>query len=167
MDIIMGMNVTSAQAVTDGPSFKVGTLGSISDVVTGTVKDFMYVKSTSGVSGVGFAVVVNPTSFDASPVTSTNGAAGAGVGYPVAISPVVIPAGGWGWVQIYGTCVIQVSAATAVGTQLNTTATAGNLSGTATAATTSQVGGAALTSAAGTAGAFAGYITYPTVFEVN
>jgi hypothetical protein len=167
MDIIMGMNVTASQAVADGPSFKVGTMGSISDAVTGNVKDFMYVKSTTGITDVGYVGIVNPVLFDASMLTSTNGAAGAGVGFPLGVASCPIVAGGWGWLQVYGSCQLRTSAATALGTQLNTTATAGALSATATATSTTQVSGMTLTVAAGAAALTAGYITYPTAFEVN
>lgn len=167
MDIIMGINPTSVRASTEIPEFKVGTLGSVSDVITGTVKDFMYVKSTAGITDVGYVAVVNPLLFDASMVTSTNGAAGAGVGYPVGVAQAPIPAGGWGWIQIYGSCQVRCSAATAIGTQLNTTATAGALSTTATAATTSKIGGITATTLTGGAGTTTGYLTYPTVANVN
>lgn len=167
MDIIIGINPANVQTSTDGPAFKVGTMGSASDPVTGAVRDYMYVGSTAGVTTGGQVVVINPVTSIASPLTSTNGAAGAGVGFPVAVVPTPIPAGGFGWAQVYGPCLIQTSAATALGTQLNTTATAGAVSATATAGTTSQVGGMTLSAASAGATTAAGYISYPTVLEVN
>jgi hypothetical protein len=100
-------------------------------------------------------------------ITSTNAAAGAGVGFQVGVPAVAMAVNAYGWFQVYGRCNIRTSAAAAVGTQLNTTATAGALDDTLTAATTSQLVGITLTTATGGAAAGAGFVSWPSVANVQ
>ena len=73
----------------------------------------------------------------------------------------------YGWVQVFGTCDIRVSASAAANVQLASTTTAGQLDD-AVGAGTKNIDGIALTTArAASAGNAEGVITYPTVGATN
>lgn len=164
-DIIIGITPTNVRTQTEGPEFKVGTLGSTSDPVTGTVRDYIYVQASAANTDVGYLMVVNPLTFSATMLTSTNGLVN--VGFPVGSPVAIIPTNGYGWLQIYGPGSGRMSAATAVGSQLNTTATAGALSSTLTATTTAQVSGIGIMTLTGGAATTAVWLNYPTVLKAQ
>lgn len=173
---VMGITPASVRTSAQGPEFKLGTLGAVvnqSTLYTAPMSDtgstagadvgpkvFMYVKSTAGVTGAGYVVSVNPATNDATMLTTTTAAAGAGgsQGYPVGVAQAAIAAGGYGWVQVYGTCQIQCAGDVAISTTLNTTATPGSMDDAATVA----IKGMTLTAAKTGAGLGNGFVNWPT-----
>lgn len=180
---IMGIDPTQVRTSTEGPAFALGTLGCNAGVDSAQTvptpktgsnggtdsgpKVWMYCQTSGGATGDGYIHVINPATAVGVMVTSTNGGAGVGVGWPLGVPAVAIAASGYGWFQVYGRCNIRTSAAAAVGTQLNTTATPGAVDDTLTAATTSQLRGITLTTATGGAAAGAAWLNWPDIANVQ
>lgn len=163
-DIEIGINPTATRTQAEGPEFRVGTCVSTTDSA-GISRDYMYVSATAANTDVGYIMVVNPVTFAATMLTSTNGLAG--IGFPVGSPLAVIPTNGYGWLQIYGPGSARMSAAVVLGSQLNTTATGGALDDTLTATTTAQVAGIAATTATGGAATTTAWFNYPFVLKAQ
>lgn len=181
---VMGIDPTKVRTSTEGPEFALGTLGAnagtwgaqtVPTPDTGSngpsatgPKVWVYCQAAAaGITGEGYVSIINGATGVATMVTSTLAAAGAGVGFQLGVPAVAIAASGYGWFQVYGRCNVRTSAAAAVGTQLNTTATSGALDDTLTAATTSQISGITLTTATGGAAAGAAFLNWPAVANVQ
>lgn len=157
-DIIIGLNASQTRAAADGPEFKVGTCASASDPITSAVRDYVYCFSAAGTAAGGACAIDENT--QAVQLTTTNAAAGTYDGTRIGVAVAAIPAGGWGWVQIYGPCLLSVAASCVKYTRLFTTAGAGVLDDAATA---SRINGLVLTATATTAGVYAAFANYPVV----
>lgn len=132
------------------------------NVTSDGVAEFVYVKANGAITGEGFVVVIEDD-FEADMINTTNSAPGSGQGMPVGVAQVAFADNDFGWVQVWGDSLVQVSASAAKGTELNTTATDGQLDDDATAGA-EVVNGVALAAArGGTAGTAEGFLTYPTV----
>lgn len=180
---IMGIDPTQVRTQAEGPAFALGTLGCNAGVDSAQTvptpktgsnggsdqgpKVWVYAQTSGGATGEGYVHIINGATGVGVMVTSTNAAAGAGVGFQLGVPLVAIAANGYGWFQVYGRCNIRTSAAAAVGTQLNTTATPGALDDTLTAATTSQLVGITLTTLTGGAAAGAAFLNWPSVANVQ
>jgi hypothetical protein len=158
---VLGIGADKVRTQAEGPEFALGTLGATHSYTEGP-KAYRYVQFGSAVT-VGQAVVVNPATNVAAAITTTLAAPAAGQGHPVGVvSATAGDLNGYGWVQVYGRCVVRSAASTAVGTRLATSATAGQLA-TGVGATTAQlVNGIVLTAAGATAGS-AGNLNWPEV----
>lgn len=163
-DIEIGLNVTNTRTQAEGPEFRVGTTAATTDT-SGVVREYIYVSATAAPTAAGYIMIVHPTTFAADMITNTNALAGIGwaVGSPVA----VIPAGGYGWLQIYGPGSFRAAAAVTAGIQLNTSGAAGALSNTLTAATTAQVAGIGNPSTQGGSGVWPCWLNYPFVLKAQ
>lgn len=143
---IMGIDPTQGQTSTQGPAFRVGSLGAVVQAPglytapmsnTGTTagsfdgpKVFVYVSAGAAITA-GQALIVDHDS-EAAPATATLGAAGTGTGKRVAVATCDIDSGGYGWVQVYGSADVNAVASTALHTKLSLSATAGSVADLAT-----------------------------------
>jgi hypothetical protein len=117
----------------------------------------------SGITGAGYVALIDGSAHTAVMATTTTSAPGTGAQKQVGVATAAIAASGYGWLQVYGPCVIRVSASCAAYTIMNTTATAGQLDDDATAGA-EVIDGASLDVAnGGAAGTVAGFLNWPTV----
>lgn len=108
-----------------------------------------YCLAPAGITGPGYAVLID-TSFNAT--MATTALAGApGRGGVIGIAPIAMAAGDYGWFQRMGPANVMVAAGTAAKTRLNTTATPGVL-GTDATAGSAQIEGLTLVAAQATLG---------------
>ena len=123
--------------------------------------EFIYVQADgSGITDEGRVVLVDEA-YNAVMIDTTNSASG--FGQRVGVAAAAFTANQYGWVQVKGTCNIQVAANCAANTALNTTGTAGQTDDNA-AVGAEVVERAVLTTARGAgAGLAEGVLTYPTV----
>lgn len=127
----IGITPDAVRTSTLGPEFRLGTVAQYDDPSDGT-QMFMYVKAGEAITAAGYMCVVD-TAFVAEMVDTTSTAPGAGAGRPCGAAMAAIASGGYGWIQIYGKAAVRTLASAAVGTSLNSTATAGALDDDATA----------------------------------
>lgn len=114
----------------------------------------IYVYGIAGGAITDGQVAYFDASFTATALTTTNGANKRGFQCGIALG--AMSTGQGGWFQISGKCSVLCAAAVAVGTQLNTTATAGAVDDDATTGAR-VIEGLTLTTAASGAGAATGY----------
>jgi hypothetical protein len=159
------MYKTAANAALGVPTFNLASVDVVAKVAVGTI-----VKATDDVNlgdaefiylpGVANTVGGDLVTYDLLPgapfVTRATAAAFANSGQSVAVALVAIPAGSFGWYQISGVAIVNVTAASAAG-KLFLTATAGQANSAATAG--AQVLGARLSTAIGTPAAGQAYAT--------
>jgi hypothetical protein len=124
MNSLIGLDPLALAAASASPQFRLGSAGSYDDPVQG-LKEYVY-GSAVGTQTVG-QVCVEGVAGVWTPVTTALSAPGAvgGHGTRVGVAQFAGPVGTFGWYQVYGTCSALTAAAVAVGTRLNTTATAG------------------------------------------
>lgn len=104
-------------------------------------------------------VVILTEAFQADQIDTTN-SAGA-IGDKVGVAKGTLSDNDYGWVQIYGTCTMNVATSCAANTKLNTTATAGRVDDDATAGAETILG--LITTAAESSNAAAGWLNYPMI----
>jgi len=139
------------------PGFGVGQLGA--DAL-GNIYRFC-VADASGVTGAGYVCAIEPSNV-LDMVETTNSAPGADQGMAIGISMAAIVANGFGWVAVYGSAIpMRVSASCALGTRLNTTATAGQLDDDGTASSEEITGIALQVANGGAAGNVNALVTWP------
>jgi hypothetical protein len=127
-------------------------------------KGYMYVQdSGSGITGAGYVVDIDGSSFAAVMTTTTTAAPGTGTGKPVGVAQAAFTASYYGWVQVYGPSLVRVSASCAAYTRINTTATAGQLDDDATTGARVIDGIVLDVARAASAGTAAGVLTWPRV----
>tara|TARA_R110000868_G_scaffold5782_1_gene33966 strand:+ start:35106 stop:35636 length:531 start_codon:yes stop_codon:yes gene_type:complete len=138
---LIGLNATLVTLTTSVPAFKPGTIGGFDDTsADGTsvlgYKEFIYGTATAAITGLGYACVEGVLNANFSMITTANTAAGqlGGHGSRVGIAQAAMATGDFGWFQIVGKGSLRVAASAAIGTRLNTTATAGVLDDDGTAA---------------------------------
>lgn len=155
----LGITPTQVWAAGETPDFAVGTVAMAYD---GKVYQLVQADA-SGVTGAGYVCVIEASS-TVDMIDTTNSAPGAGAGRPVGVAMATIAASGYGWVCVKGTAVpTRVNAAAAVGTLLNTTATAGQLDDDATAGAERIFGLSLEVVGGGSAGNSAATLTFPSV----
>jgi len=127
-------------------------------------KEYIYcLADASGVTGDGFVCLIDPATFTATMITTTNAAPGTGTGKLVGVARRAVPASNYCWLQIYGAGNVQVLASAVLFTRLNTTATAGALDDDGTAGAR-VINGMALTATrAASQGNAAGLVNYSDV----
>jgi hypothetical protein len=142
--------------------FGLGQLGAT--VTSAGTKVFMYVQADgTGITADGYVAVIDGSSFQASMATVTTTAPGTGAGKSVGVARAAFAASAYGWVQVYGAGLVQVSASCAAYTLINSTATAGQLDDDASAGAEVIEGIVLDTARGGSAGTAAGWLSYPTV----
>lgn len=138
---VMGIDPTDTNTATEGPAFILGTLGAIATMPTmytapmGTTgstaglsfgpKAYVYCSASAGVSA-NHAVLID-INFNALSATATLAAPTTGFGKQVGVAVTTIPAGGSGWIQVYGRCDMLVVAGTAIRSVVSLSGTAGAL----------------------------------------
>lgn len=121
---IIGISPTQITAATDVPAFRLGTVGGYDDPVNG-YQEFIYGRANGAVTGLGY-LCVETTGFDFAMATVTLTTPGtAGPGSRVGAAQAALADNQYGWFQIYGKGSLRTLASAAIGTRLNTTATAG------------------------------------------
>lgn len=155
----IGIDVTR---VTAAAEFTLGTLGAV--VTTAGSKIYMYVKAGSGgITGDGYIVNIDGSSFVADMITTTTTAPGTGAGKACAVARAAFTAAYYGWVQVYGAGTFRTLASCAAYTLVNSTATAGAVDDDASAGA-EVIAGLTLDTATGGAEAnTAGWINWPRV----
>jgi len=156
----IGLDVSAA---TVDQKFALGTVVFVPSQTAG-IKGYMYVKdSGSGITGDGYVVDIDVSTFFAVMSTTTTTAPGTGAGKPVGVARSAWTASYFGWVQIYGPGVIRTAASAAAYTRLNSTATAGQVDDDATASSEIIEGLVLDVATGGAAATTAGFIQWPKV----
>jgi hypothetical protein len=125
---IIGISPTKVDLAATGLTFKPGTLAGYDDPVLG-YQEFIYGTATAAITGAGYACVEGVLNGNFSMVTTANTAAGqlGGHGSRVGVAQAALATGDSGWFQVLGKGSLRTLASAALGTRLNTTATAGAL----------------------------------------
>lgn len=126
---MIGIDPTKTRTSSEGAEFLLGSVGQVQ--TSSGLKEYVYV-SSAALQVVGNVCQVTGA-FAAVAATLTTSAPGNSSGYQVAVAVSAIPAGGFGWMQVYGVGAVSVLASAVLNTQLNTTATGGALDDDATA----------------------------------
>lgn len=119
--------------------------------------EFVYVQADGAITAND--VVILTEAFQADQIDTTN-SAGA-IGDKVGVAKGTLADDQYGWVQIYGTCTVNVASSCAANTKLNTTATAGRIDDDATSGAETILG--LTTTAAESSNAAAGWLNYPMI----
>ena len=152
MSTLIGAALTSpAASTTDGKSFGLGDRHVAHDG-----KEYVYVQASGAITGAGYVVSIDED-YQAAMLSTSNDAKGDKVG----VAPAAFADNDYGWVQIYGPCVIRVAASAAANARLNSTATAGQIDDDGTAGALPVEGAVLTTANGGSAGTAAGILTYP------
>jgi hypothetical protein len=124
MQPIIGLDPLALGLATNVPAFRLGSAGLYDDPVQGT-KEYIY-GSAVGTQTLG-QVCVEGVAGVWTPVTTALSAAGqvGGYGTRVGVAQAAASAGQFCWYQVFGTCSALTAGAVAIGTRINTTATAG------------------------------------------
>lgn len=134
-----------------GPAFKLGT-----QVFTENNGKWVYCQLPA-IPQIGSVCIIDPTTWIASLITTTNAAAG--IGNPVGVAPSLATAGQFGWLQTSGVIDNLFVNVAAAHVSLNTTATAGQLDDDGTTGA-GLIGNVVLTTAkTGAAGVAPAYAT--------
>lgn len=149
----LGVALFTLTAVDITAKVPVGTIAKAYDDALGEA-EFIYLPGVANT--VGGDMIVYDLLPGGQAITRTTSAAQANTGQPAAVALVAVPAGSFGWFQISGVAIVNVTAAAAAGRAF-LTATAGQLNSAAVAG--SQVLGARLSSAIGTPAAGQAYAT--------
>jgi hypothetical protein len=162
MQPIIGLDPLALGLATNVPQFRLGSAGLYDDPVQGT-KTYVY-GSMAGTQTAGQACVEGVAGAW-TPVTTVNSAAGqvGGHGTRVGVAQAAGTVGQFCWFQIFGTCSILTAGAVAIGTRLNTTATAGAIDDDGTAGARPIMGAVFKTAAAGAAVSADCRLCYPTI----
>jgi hypothetical protein len=149
----LGVAAFILAAVDVTPKVPVGTIAKAYDDTLGEA-EFIYlpgVANTAAGDGIVYDLLPGGQA-----ITRSLAATHVNSGQPFAVALVAVPAGSYGWFQISGVAIVNVTAASAAGKAF-LTATAGNLNSAAVAGV--QVLGARLSSAIGTPAANQAYLT--------
>lgn len=146
--------ILSANFTSSSSDPKVG-LGTRADANKGG--EFIYCRANGAITGAGYVVSIDPTTWDAVMLSTSNDARGniLGVAAAAAVDDDYI------WVQRAGPCSVQVAASCAANAALNSTATAGQIDDDATTGAFSITGMVLTTARGGTAGTAAAILNYP------
>lgn len=156
---VMGIDPTKVRTSTEGPEFRVGTLGQVTGV-TGGPKIYMYV--SGAVAGAGYVTLID-AAFAVVAATTTSTAPAAGQGKAVGVGVAAIASGGYGWVQVYGVCSVRGAASMAAYTALNSTAASGVVDDDAGAGAEVITGLVATTAVGGAEATTTGFANWPSV----
>lgn len=155
---IIGIDPTDVSATA---KYTLGALGA--NTTSAGTKVYMYVKANGAITGDGYVVDIDGSSFDAAMSSTTTTAPGTGAGKAVGVARAAFTTLYYGWVQVFGAGTVRVAASCAAYTIINSTATAGQLDDDA-AVGAEVIDGIVLDVAAGGAAAtVAGFLNYPKV----
>lgn len=159
---LIGLDPLQLGLATNVPQFRLGSCGGYDDPIQG-YKEYVY-GSAVGVQTVG-QVCVEGAAGVYTPATTTNTAGGqvGGHGTRVGVAQFAATAGQFGWYQVYGQCTALTAGAVAVGTRINTTATAGAIDDDGTVGARAINGAVFKTAAAGAAVSADFRLSYPSV----
>lgn len=159
--IFVGVNETDIVAATDTPQHTLGTLGAVHD--SNGTRLFLYVHAAEAITGAGYLCLVD-SSFEAEMVDTTSTAPGAGYGARCGAAMAAIADNEYFWIQVYGKGSVRTAASAALGTRLNSTATAGQVDDDGTGGA-EEIAGLTLGTATGGAAAVNSdaYFSFPTV----
>lgn len=144
----------SFTTTTDGRMFSAGERH-----VDNNGKEWVFVKASSAIAQYD-VVTIDPTYITTvAPLGTANDARGARVG----VAAVAIASGAYAWLQVYGTCTMNVLASCAANVRINTTATAGSLDDDGTVGSMAVDGIYLTTARAASNGSAAGILNYPMV----
>jgi len=159
----IGFDKTKVVAATGIPDFRLGTVMGYNDPSNG-YQEFVYGRANGAITAAGY-VCVERTGFDFSMATVTLTTPGtAGPGTRVGVACAAMADNEYGWFQIFGKGPVRTLASAAIGTRLNSTATAGALDDDGTSGA-EQIMGIVLNTATGGAEATNAdaILTYPHV----
>lgn len=160
MSYIIGINPTeviSDQGVTEGRGYKVGTRGVDIDG-----KEYVWVHASGAVTAAGYVVQLDE-SYEAAMVSTSTDA----IGDLIGVATAAMADNDYGWVQVWGVCVVRVAASAGANVRLNSTATAGQLDDDG-GSTAMAIDGLVLTTANGGAAATAAaVVNYPIIVSVG
>ncbi len=132
---LIGISADQVKTSTEGPAFKLGTLGCLNSNNLSDAdgdKIYLYVKAGEAITGAGYLCVVD-SDYVAEMVDTTSTAPGAGAGQRCGAAQAAIAANGFGWIQVYGKGSLRTLASAAVGTELTCSATPGAVDDATTA----------------------------------
>jgi len=162
---IIGIAPALIQTTADVPAFKPGAIAGFDDPTNGYC-EYVYGTATAAITGAGYVCVEGVLNANFSMATTTNTAAGqlGGHGSRIGVAQAAMATGQSGWFQILGKGSVRTLASAAIGTRLNTTATAGVVDDDGTAASRA-INGIVLKTATGGAEATNAdaRLAYPTV----
>lgn len=127
---VLGIDPDAVVASTGAPAFAVGTLA-FSQTSDGT-KGYLYVHAAEAITGAGYLCIVDSAG-EAEMVDTTSTAPGAGFGMRCGAAMAAIADNEYFWIQVYGKGSLRTAASAALGTRLNSTATAGQVDDDGTA----------------------------------
>jgi hypothetical protein len=163
---ILGIDPTEVGLANRPARFKLGTLGGYDHPTLG-YQEFVYGRAAAGITGIGF-ICTEGADFAFTMATTANTAPGTagGPGSRVGAAQAALLINQFGWFQIYGRGSVRTAASAAIGTRLNTTATAGAVDDDGTAGAR-PINGAVLAVATGGAAATNpnAVFSYPTVAQ--
>ncbi len=122
-------------------------------------KEYVYVKASAAISQYDVVTYDETYNTTVAPVTTTNGVRGDKLG----VAPVAIASGSYGWLQIYGPCVINVAASCVPNVELTLTSVAGVLDDATTASLDVADGIVTTAASASAAASKAAILNYPQV----
>ncbi|MCA1788686.1 MAG: hypothetical protein LC667_02195 [Thioalkalivibrio sp.] len=143
---LIGIGPDQIRAADEVAAFRLGTRGSYDDPDDGC-KEYIYVKATEAVTGLGYLCVIG-SGFEAEMVDTTSSAPGTGQGFLVGAAQAAIAENGFGWLQVQGKGSLRTLASAAAGTALTSSATPGAVDD-ATTAGLEVINGLALGTATG------------------
>jgi hypothetical protein len=162
---VIGINPTQISAASAVPEYRAGSVGGYDDPVLG-YQEFVYGMATAAITGAGYVCVEGILNANFSMITTANTAAGqlGGHGSRVGVAMAAIPINQYGWIQVWGKANIRTAASAALGTRLNTTATAGVVDDDGTAGARPVLGAVLKTATGGAEATNAdGRLCYPSV----
>lgn len=119
---VQGIDADAVVASTGEPAFAVGTLGA--NMTSDGIKIYLYVHAAEAITGAGYLCVVDSDG-EAEMADTTSTAPGAGAGMRCGAAQSAVADNEWFWIQVYGKGSLRTLASAALGTRLNSTATAG------------------------------------------
>lgn len=122
---MIGLNRTDVLASTSTAFYRLGTVGGWDDP-NGGYKEYLYVHAAEAITGAGYLCIVD-SGYEAEMVDTTSTAPGAGVGCRVGAAQAAVADNEYFWIQIYGKGSLKTLLSAALGTRLNSTATAGQV----------------------------------------
>jgi len=157
-----GIDPTQTWASTDKPSYGLGDV--VFNKTSAGIKGYVLCQdSGAGVTGDGYVVLMDGSSYSAIMASTTTSAPGTGQGKLAGMARAAVTASYYFWAQIYGPGVVRTAASCAAYTAINTTGTAGQLDDDASVGAEIINGIVLDTATGGAAATTAAWIQWPNV----